>query len=99
MAHEEYLVKMKTPEQFLGHVAEETAEVIVELALLQKAIGKTVRFGPNSVNPTLPVAEQEKNIDWVLRQFQAVNRELDDLALAMDRFLNVVDQMEVAEES
>jgi len=85
MAHDEYLVKMKTPEQFLGHLGEEAAEVIVELALLQKAIGKTVRFGPNSVNPSLPAEQQERNIDWVLRQMDAVEREVSDVLLAIKR--------------
>lgn len=73
MANPEYIKKQKTPEQFMGHVCEEAGEVVT-------AIGKIIRFGPLSYNPTLPPEEQETNRAWLLR-------ELIDLQGAVERYL------------
>lgn len=73
MANPEFIAKQKTNEQFMGHLTEEAGEVV-------SAIGKIMRFGPNSTNPLLPVAEQETNRMWLLR-------ELFDLQGAVERFL------------
>jgi NTP pyrophosphatase (non-canonical NTP hydrolase) len=59
----------KTIEQKLGYVAEECGEVLA-------AVGKTIRWGVDSVDPTVPEAMQETNGDWILR-------ELNDLKMAM----------------
>jgi hypothetical protein len=56
---EEY--KPRGVKQMLAHVVEECGE-------LQAALGKTLRWGLDSVNPELPVSEQETNEDWVLRE-------------------------------
>jgi len=64
--------RSKTPEQALAHIVEECGEVLA-------AAGKTLRFGPGSINPELPEAEQETNIDWL-------NRELADLKQAIEVF-------------
>lgn len=45
----------------LGYVAEECGEVLA-------AVGKTIRWGPDSVNPELPPEQQETNRQWVLRE-------------------------------
>lgn len=55
----------------LAHAAEEAGEVIA-------AIGKSLRWGLESVNPLLPPAEQETNRQWV-------RREMIDLRAALDR--------------
>ena len=35
---------------------------------------KTMRWGPDSVNPELPPEQQERNIDWVMREIADVER-------------------------
>jgi NTP pyrophosphatase (non-canonical NTP hydrolase) len=56
-------------DQALGYLVEECGEVMA-------AVGKTQRWGLDSVNPELPPKEQEDNGDWVIR-------ELDDLEAAI----------------
>ncbi|WP_336973489.1 hypothetical protein [Sphingobium aromaticiconvertens] len=63
----------------LGHFVEECGEVLT-------AIGKTMRWGLNSVNPLLPRLEQETNRAWM-------RREMCDLRLAMDRLEATLDTM------
>jgi len=63
----------------LGHAIEEAGEFIA-------AAGKTVRFGPDSVNPLLHPVRQERNIDWM-------RREMDDLRGALDRLDVAIAQM------
>ena len=60
----------KTSDQRLGYLIEECGEVLA-------AVGKTIRWGPDSVNPELPDAEQETNRKWL-------TRELDDLGRAIE---------------
>jgi len=60
----------KTREQKIGKLVEECGEVLA-------AIGKSQRWGLNSVNPELPKEKQETNRDWILR-------ELSDLKLAIE---------------
>lgn len=55
----------------LAHVVEECGEVLA-------ATGKCQRWGLESVNPELPLADQETNRDWLIR-------ELDDLEGAIAR--------------
>ena len=59
-------------ENTLSHLIGECGEVLA-------AAGKLQLFGPDSVNPLLPVEEQETNIDWLMREIQ-------DLKLVIDRF-------------
>ncbi len=47
----------------LGRLIEECGEVLA-------AAGKTLRWGPDSVNPELPPEQQETNRDWLLRELQ-----------------------------
>jgi hypothetical protein len=56
----------------LAHMVEECGEVIA-------ALGKTLRWGPNSFDPTVPVDLRERNYEWVLR-------ELDDLESVIARY-------------
>lgn len=56
----------------LSHVIEECGEVLA-------AAGKLQRHGIYSVNPLLPVEQQETNINWLIR-------ELVDLKQAISRF-------------
>lgn len=55
-----------------GHLVEESGELIA-------ALGKTLRWGPDSYNPELPPEQRETNADWV-------RREIADLRGALDRF-------------
>jgi NTP pyrophosphatase (non-canonical NTP hydrolase) len=66
----------KTNMQRLGYVVEECGEVL-------QAIGKTIRWGLESVNPELPPEQQESNAAWILR-------ELDDLSGAIDRLKSAI---------
>ncbi len=61
----------KTITQALGYLVEEAGEV-------QAAVGKSIRWGLDSVNPELPPEQQEANGYWILR-------ELEDLVRAIDR--------------
>lgn len=57
----------KTDEEKLGYLVEECGEVL-------QAVGKTLRWGPDSVNPELPRSEQEENRAWVLRELKDLKR-------------------------
>jgi NTP pyrophosphatase (non-canonical NTP hydrolase) len=57
----------KTLSQKLGYLTEECGEVLA-------AIGKTQRWGLDSVNPELPPTEQETNRDWILRELDDLDR-------------------------
>lgn len=65
-------------EKQLAHVVEECGEVLA-------AAGKTQRWGPRSVNPLLPKAEQETNLNWL-------ERELKDLDGAVKRLRATIRQ-------
>ena len=65
-----------TVAETLGYLVEECGEVLA-------AVGKTQRWGLDSVNPELPPAEQETNRDWILR-------ELRDLAGAIHRVRRIL---------
>ena len=55
----------------LGHAIEEAGEFCA-------AAGKTLRWGPKSVNPELPSKEQISNAQWM-------QNEINDLRSALDR--------------
>lgn len=57
----------KTVEEKLGYLVEECGEVLA-------AVGKTQRWGLDSVNPELPQEEQEPNRAWVLRELRDLTR-------------------------
>lgn len=59
--------RSKTAEQALAHVVEEMGEAMA-------AAGKTLRWGPESYNPELPPGQREKNIDWLARELEDVQR-------------------------
>lgn len=59
-------------------------KMIEECGELQAAIGKTLRWGWNSVNPELPEHEQESNYLWVVREMQDVRAALDNLEREMN---------------
>lgn len=61
----------KTEAQVLGYLVEECGEVLA-------AAGKSQRWGLDSTNPELPIADQEPNRTWLWR-------ELQDLKAAIDR--------------
>lgn len=70
--------KPKTELQKLGYLVEKCGEAI-------QAIGKSIRWGLDSVNPELPEEEQETNRAWILREIkdlkmaiEYVEKEIDD---------------------
>ena len=54
-------------------------KAVEELGELQAALGKTLRWGWESVNPDLPEHEQETNAAWVKREISDVRGALDNL--------------------
>jgi len=66
----------KTLQQALGYLVEEAGEV-------QAAVGKSLRWGLDSVNPELPEHEQEANAYWVLREL----KDLEGAIKRVRRFL------------
>lgn len=74
-------------------------KLVEELGELQAALGKTIRWGPSSVNPELPPAEQETNAAWVEREIEDVlgaiwnyRREVAAAALATEEKLLGADE-------
>lgn len=65
----------------LSHLIEECGEVLA-------AAGKTQRWGWSSVNPLLPKAEQETNLNWL-------RRELSDLEEAINRLRDTINSGEL----
>lgn len=65
-----------TTEEKLGYLVEECGEVLA-------AIGKTQRWGLESVNPEIPPEQRETNREWVLRELRdlkgAIRRVEQDL--------------------
>lgn len=68
--------------QRLAYLVEECGEVLVPLATqmgkVLAALGKTLRWGPESYNPEVKPADRETNAAWLLR-------ESADLQAALDR--------------
>lgn len=60
-------------EQAVSHTIEEMGELLA-------ALGKMQRHGPLSVNPLLPVEQQETNIAWVWREVEDLERCIERLA-------------------
>jgi hypothetical protein len=61
----------------LAHAAEEAGEFVA-------AIGKTLRWGLDSVNPLLPPDQQETNQAWVLREMADLRDALDRLETELE---------------
>lgn len=61
----------------LAHAIEEAGEFIA-------AAGKTARWGRQSVNPDLPVDQQETNADWMRREMTDLRGALLRLSRALD---------------
>ncbi len=59
-------------------------KAVEELGELQAALGKTLRWGWSSVNPELPISEQEPNASWVRREIADVRAALDNLEREME---------------
>lgn len=73
----------------LAHVAEECGEVVA-------AIGKTLRWGLDSVNPDLPSALQETNQAWVLREIADLERSISILRSCITATIRPPDIEEIA---
>jgi hypothetical protein len=66
----------------LAHAIEEAGEFLA-------AAGKTARWGRESYNPELPIAQRETNDQWL-------RRELDDLRGALDRLEGAMTKESIA---
>ena len=64
----------------VGKAIEEAGEFLA-------AVGKTLRWGWDSVNPELPRADQETNANWVKREMKDLRDALDNLEREMDNEL------------
>lgn len=62
----------------LSHLIEECGEVLA-------AAGKTQRWGPLSVNPTIPPSERETNLQWLIREMDDLDEALRRLKLTIGR--------------
>jgi NTP pyrophosphatase (non-canonical NTP hydrolase) len=65
----------RTIEQKLGYLVEECGEVLA-------AVGKTLRWGPDSFNPE-PGASRETNREWVLRELPDLERAIGFVRAAL----------------
>ena len=61
-----------------------TGKAVEEAGEFLAAMGKTMRWGWNSYNPELPLAEQESNEMWVRREMKDLREALDNLEKEMD---------------
>jgi hypothetical protein len=61
----------------LSHFIEEAGEALA-------AAGKTQRWGPWSVNPTLPPHQQETNFAWLERELKDVEAAIQRLRFTMN---------------
>lgn len=57
----------ETDEQKIGYLVEECGEVLA-------AIGKSIRWGLEGVNPELSAQKQETNREWILRELRDLTR-------------------------
>lgn len=67
----------KTIEQKLGYLVEECGEVL-------GAVGKSQRWGLESVNPELPPEQQETNRGWILRELQDLKRAIEFVEMDLE---------------
>ena len=63
----------KTEQQHLGYLAEESGEVLA-------AVGKSLRWGLDSVNPELPVGQRENNASWLWREMHDLEGAIQRMA-------------------
>jgi hypothetical protein len=68
----------------VGKATEEAGEVLIEVGGLLHAIGKTLRWGWQSVNPELAPEDQETNAAWVRRKIADAGVEIVDLQEALN---------------
>jgi NTP pyrophosphatase (non-canonical NTP hydrolase) len=66
----------------LAHLVEECGEVLA-------AAGKTQRWGLDSVNPLLPVDQQETNGEWLFREIVDLDEAIGRLLQTMGRARSV----------
>jgi hypothetical protein len=59
-------------------------KAIEEAGELLAALGKSLRWGWLSVNPELPVAQQETNVAWVRREMDDMRGALNNLERELD---------------
>jgi hypothetical protein len=59
-------------------------KAVEELGELQAALGKTLRWGWESTNPELPVADRVTNVAWVRDEMRDVREALDNLERELD---------------
>lgn len=70
---------MTDPKYMRAGLTFAVGKAVEELGELQAALGKSIRWGWESVNPELPMEKQETNEDWVLREIADVRGALDNL--------------------
>lgn len=68
-----------------AHVVEEVGEAMKDLGDLLAALGKTGRWGLDSVDPTIPADQRETNRDWLRRALAKAKVELPDVLQTINR--------------
>jgi hypothetical protein len=74
----------------VGRATEECGEFLA-------ALGKTMRWGRDSVNPELPAEEQETNEAWLRREMADLRDALDNLEREMDAPRSFNDDMRMSQ--
>jgi hypothetical protein len=60
-------------------------KAIEELGELQAALGKSIRWGWDSYDPTIPAEQRITNKEWVLAEMQDVRYALDNLEKELNK--------------
>lgn len=75
-----------------GKLIEELGELQAAIGDLQASLGKGLRWGWESANPDLPMAERETNVAWTRRAMEPVRRELNDVLGSMTNLEKELDK-------
>jgi hypothetical protein len=76
-------MQMTNPKYMRPGVEFAVGKLIEEMGELNAALGKTIRWGWQSVNPELPPEKQETNEVWVKRELQDVRDAIANLEQQM----------------
>jgi|SRR5581483_6944959 len=76
---QERIKEMTDPKYMRPGLPFAVGKTVEELGELNAALGKTLRWGWDSVNPELPQHQRETNLVWVKREIADVRGALDNL--------------------
>jgi len=76
-----------------GKMIEELGELQEKMGDLAAALGKSLRWGWESVNPDLPVEKRESNVAWARRAMGPIKIEIADVLTAIDNLEKELDKI------